>query len=1096
MGRLADVALRVCCGKAEMELGILGPLVVRDGEALVRVPGAKERALLADLVVHAGRVVSADRLVEDLWGETPPGNPGNALQGRVSALRRALGSAGSKLVVTRPPGYVLEVDPEGVDAGRFEGLVAEATALAPAEPPRAAQLLEEALGLWRGAALAEFADRPWAQAEAARLEERRLAAVEALVELRLTAGGHAGLVGELEGLVADHPTRERPRGQLMVALYRSGRQADALGVYQQTREVLAEELGIDPSPELQRLHQAILVQDPALELATADGGQPRHNLPERLTSLVGRDKELREVAKLVELHRLVTVVGPGGAGKTTVAVELARRLVGGYADGVWLVELAGLRDPALLAGTVAAALGLREEAGQPETPPQADRLAGFVRDKRLLLVLDNCEHLVGACAELVRRLLEAGPGLKVLATSREVLGVAGEAVWPVPPLAVPDADDELDAGPALAVPDGDGDAPEVLAGYDAVRLFSERAAAADPGFVLDRASGRVVAELCRRLDGLPLAIELAAARVRALPVAELAGRLGDRFRLLAGGGRTVDARQQTLRATVDWSWELLVEPDRRLWRRLSVFVGGWTVEAAETVCSGDGLAPEEVLEGMFRLVDRSLVVAAGGVPARFAMLETLRDYGAERLAEAGETHALEAGHTAWFLDLAERAAVHRTARRWLRLLDADYDNLRAVLDRAVAGRDLDTALRLAGALGWYWSTNRTTEGRQRLAGVAALADGRPPTHSLARVLQAAAMAEVQQTPTAGTVAAARRSQELFERFGDRQGAAFSKLLRGWATQQLRGPGGDLIRLAAEAEATFTELGDRWGEAFAAHSRFAFEINAQGLSKRTEEAARLALARFQALDDQWGVAQAQFSLAQVARMRGDIGGAIAACERALAAARDGGPLWVMLASLSELGGLVGLQGDDARAAALQSEAAALFRRTGLRRGFAHLYNEVGAIARIRGDLERARQLHQEALIIVRELLGWSVPFTIAQLACAEARLGDLDDAEAHLREAAGLLLAAPDPETAPLVLVGAALVAAGRERPGQAARLLAAAEATRERTGVAATGAQAHEADLAGQAVRSALDPDALAAAEAGGRALATEAALRELVASA
>ena len=292
MGRLADVALRVSCGKAEMELGILGPLEVRDGEALVRVPGAKERALLADLVVHAGRVVSADRLVEDLWGETPPGNPGNALQGRVSALRRALGSAGSKLVVTRPPGYVLEVDPEGVDAGRFEGLVAEATALAPAEPPRAARLLEEALGLWRGAALAEFADRPWAQAEAARLEERRLAAVEALVELRLAAGGHAGLVGELEGLVAAHPTRERPRGQLMVALYRSGRQADALGVYRQTREVLAEELGIDPSPELQRLHQAILVQDPALELAAADRGQPRHNLPERLTSLVGREEEL------------------------------------------------------------------------------------------------------------------------------------------------------------------------------------------------------------------------------------------------------------------------------------------------------------------------------------------------------------------------------------------------------------------------------------------------------------------------------------------------------------------------------------------------------------------------------------------------------------------------------------------------------------------------------------------------------------------------------------------------------------------------------------------------------------------------------------
>ncbi|HWC41673.1 MAG TPA: AfsR/SARP family transcriptional regulator, partial [Actinomycetota bacterium] len=248
MGRRPDVALCIHCGKAEMRFGILGPLEVRDGEGPVRVPGAKERALLADLLVNAGRVVPADRLVEDLWGEDPPGNPANTLQGRVSALRRALGPAGPGLLVTRPPGYALDAGPDATDAARFERLVAEATALGPAEAPRAARLLEEALGLWRGPALAEFADQPWAQAEVARLEELRLAASEALVELRLAEGGHAGLVGELEGLVGAHPTRERLRGQLMLALYRSGRQADALGAYTRTREVLAEELGIDPSP--------------------------------------------------------------------------------------------------------------------------------------------------------------------------------------------------------------------------------------------------------------------------------------------------------------------------------------------------------------------------------------------------------------------------------------------------------------------------------------------------------------------------------------------------------------------------------------------------------------------------------------------------------------------------------------------------------------------------------------------------------------------------------------------------------------------------------------------------------------------------------
>ena len=429
-----------------MEFGILGPLEVRDGSGLVRVPGVKERALLVDLLVHAGQVVSADRLIEDLWDDTPPGKPANALQGRVSGLRRALGPGGSKLVVTSPPGYRLAVEPGWVDAARFEGLIAQATALTATEPSRAAGLLQEALGLWRGPALAEFADRPWALAAAARLEELRLAAVEALAEVRLSAGGSGGLVGELEGLVAAYPTRERLRGLLMVALYRSGRQADALEVYQAARAVLAEELGIDPSPELQRLHQRVLVQDPALEAPGETPAAPPHNLPERLTSFVGRELELGELAKLVELYRLVTVIGPGGAGKTSVAVELARRVAGGFADGVWLVELAAVGDPGLLVEAVAASIGLDVEPGEPgaHRPSPLDRLGEFAGDKALLVVLDNCEHLVGACAELVGRLLRAGPRVRVLATSREVLGVPGEASgrsrrWrsPTPPLRGP-----------------------------------------------------------------------------------------------------------------------------------------------------------------------------------------------------------------------------------------------------------------------------------------------------------------------------------------------------------------------------------------------------------------------------------------------------------------------------------------------------------------------------------------------------------------------------------------------------------------------------------------------------------------------------------
>ncbi len=503
-----------------------------------------------------------------------------------------------------------------------------------------------------------------------------------------------------------------------------------------------------------------------------------------------------------------------------------------------------------------------------------------------------------------------------------------------------------------------------------------------------------------------------------------------------------------------------------------------------------------MLEGLFGLVDRSLVVAVGGEPARFRLLESLRAYGAERLAEVGETEVVEARHTGWFLDLAERAAAHRTGRRWLRMIAADYDNLRAVLDRAVAAPDPDTALRLAGALRWYWWTAHTVEGRQRLLGVLALADGQPPTPQLARAVQGAAMLEMSLTPTQATIDAARRSQELFERFGDHQEAAFSKLMLAFAELQHSGPSAAALRLVEEAEATFEELGDPWGEAFAGHARLAFEAYTHGVPEWAEEAGQRALERFQALDDQWGVAQSQFGVGEFAKLQGDLATAEAAYERALAAAREGGPMWVMLASLGELGVLLALRGDDARSAALFAEAVALIRRTGLRRGDGHIYNELGGIARVRGELERARQLHREALPIVRELVGWSVPYVLAQLACAEARLGDLDAAEAHLQEAAELVLATPQPATAASVLAGATLAALGRGRPERAARLLAAAEATRERAGLAPFGAERHEAALAAEAVQAALDPDALADAKAGGRALTAEEALGEVVASA
>ena len=358
------------------------------------------------------------------------------------------------------------------------------------------------------------------------------------------------------------------------------------------------------------------------------------------------------------------------------------------------------------------------------------------------------------------------------------------------------------------------------------------------------------------------------------------------------------------------------------------------------------------------------------------------------------------------------------------------------------------------------------------------------------------MVEVSLSPTALTDAQARRARELFERFGDRWGAAFCNLLLAWTELQRAGPGEEGARLVEEAYATFAELGDPWGEAFAGRARFAFESYYRGLSEDAEEAGQRALAQFEALDDQWGLAQTHFSLGEIARARGDLAGAAASFEAALAAARDAGPLWTQLASLADLGTLRALQGEDARAAALNAEAVALFRRTGQARGFGHLYNGLGDVARVRGNLEHARHLHAEALVILREIVGWSVPHTLAQLACAEARLGDLEAAEAHLREAAELLRTSPQPATTASILVGAALVAVGRDRPEEAARLLAAAEAVHGRIGMVPIGAERHEAGLVAEATRARLDPGALAAARAAGQALAATDPLAPLVARA
>jgi len=651
-----------------LEFGILGPVqAVRDGREL-ELGGPRRRVLLALLLVAGGRVIPAERLAEELWGRCPPPGAAGTLRAHVSRLRALLRPDAALLA--RGGGYALAAEPGLLDANRFERLAgAGREALGHGEAAVAASRFREALGLWRGQALADVAEVESLTLEGARLEELRVVVTEGRIEADLALGMAAEVTGELEALVAGHRVRERLWRLLVLALYRSGRQADALAACRRARTLLAGELGIEPGEELRALERAVLRQ----EVPAAAPRQARHNLPVRLTSFVGRERELAAVEGLVGEARLVTLTGAAGAGKTRLAVESAAAAVERFGDGVWLVGLAGIADAGLVPSVVMEALGVRQSGDVPVM----EALRWRLRSAELLLVLDNCEHLLGACADLATALLGSCPGLRVLATSREPLGVPGEAVYLVPPLAVPP--ETADA--------------QALAGAPAVRLFLARGAGARTGTGPQAAPVAVVARICRELDGLPLAIELAAARASVLSAEEIAAHLADKFRFLAWRRPVADPRHQTLKAAIGWSYDLLSELERRVFGELSVFAGGFTLATVAAVCCGGDEAA--ALDLVDQLAAKSLVVAepvAGGT--RYRLLETIRQYAAAALAEAGEAGPARQRHAEAFLRLAEE-------ERGLEVLAREQDNFRAALDCTLAG-GAPAGPRLARALGGFW----------------------------------------------------------------------------------------------------------------------------------------------------------------------------------------------------------------------------------------------------------------------------------------------------------------------------------------------------------------------------------------------------------
>ncbi|GLW13073.1 SARP family transcriptional regulator [Microtetraspora sp. NBRC 13810] len=986
---------------------VLGPLAVltSDGRP-VDVPEPKVRALLVHLLLHAGLPVSADRLVDGLWGDRLPRNPAAALQTKISRLRRALAPAepgADALVVSHSSGYLLRVGPGDVDAGRFSDLTAAAYGIA--DPRVRAGRLADSLALWRGEAFADLGDAPFVRAAAQRLEEQRLTAAEALAETRLELGEHHALIGELGELVARHPLRERLWAMRMRALYRAGRQTEALAAYAELRERLADELGVDPGAELTALHRAILEQDPALDGSTASRaqpfGEPRANLPAPLTDLVGRDDAVVAVRHLLGVSRLVTLTGPGGVGKTRLAVETAGRTAEVYPDGVRLVELAGSMHAA---DQVNAALGIREDG------PLS--LEDALRSRRFLLVLDNCEHVIDSAADLTRRLLSSCPGLRVLATSREPLGLAGEAVWTVPPLSQSDAES----------------------------LFTARAASAAPGFVVGEDDAETIATICRRLDRIPLALELAATRVRALGVPGLAARLDDRFRLLAGGHRAAPSRQRTLRAVIDWSWELLDENERVTLRRLAVHADGCTLEAAEAVCGQD------VLDPLIRLVDRSLISVTDG--PRYRLLESVAAYALERLEEAGESEIIRRRHQDHHTEQAERAAAHLHGpdqRRWLGLLDRETANLRVALDQAVRRGDAVGALRLACALTWYWFLRgRLREARRSLAAALGIAGEAP--------------------------AALRGPAVLWH-------AGFALLT---------GDGGTRFPIVA-APPSDPATGDR--AAFARASWFhAFALLNSGADLAgSERWVDRALAELREADDRWGIAAAQSTKAMHALMRGDLATLRSSGEHSHELFQESGDGWGQLQASYPLAALAEITGDYGRAEKLHRAGRRLAEELGFWTDAADRVTGLGRIALLAGDFEQARRLHEESMRLAREhgytageihaemglalgarregrfdlaekhlleVLKWhrGVDFgpgpalLLAELGFIAEQRGDADAALAAHRDGLAVARAGGDPRAIALAYEGlaGALTLAGR--PVQAAHLLGAAAGIREFTG--------------------------------------------------
>ncbi|MFC8661825.1 ATP-binding protein [Streptomyces sp. NPDC057199] len=1026
-------------GDARLRITLLGAFQASRGDTVLPVVGARLQGLAVRLALAGGRTVAQGVLVDAIWAEDPPAGPAHALQALASRLRRALGSADAVTQVAG--GYRLDVDADAVDALRFEQLVATGRdRLRAGDPYAAATALGEAVALWGdhpgtrpGAEPTDVA--AVAPAAATRLAHASVEAVTDLADAELSLGRSDEAAARLTALLTEHPVHERAAALLMDALAAQGRQAEALALYERVRETLADDLGTDPGAALRDRHLSLLRAE--RPTPAADTAQTRpSNLPAPLTSFIGRDDDLTRIDTLLAAGRLVTVLGPGGAGKTRLAVEAARRHGHEYRDGARMIDLASVTEPAKVGAALLAGIGLRGgamfEARKRVEGDDLDVLVDQLGGRESLLLVDNCEHLIDAVAHLVAALLSHCAGLRVLATSREPLAVDGEALVPLGPLALPAPDDGVEQTQRAA----------------SVRLFTERAAAVRPGFDVDETTLPEIRRVVRSLDGMPLALELAAARLRTLSLPELADGLSDRFRLLTTGSRTALPRHRTLRAVIAWSWDLLSEDERTVAERVAILPAGATPASATALCAGTAVQAADIPELLADLVDRSLLQLAPA-PGRYRMLETLREYGTDRLAETGDlgtVRDLAAGHFAELMaryDPQLRGPGQLTA---IRVIGAEYDNTLAALRRRCDTGDAAGAVALALNLTWYWQMfGRKSDAAYWLGEALAVPGGQPsPARDCAHAIHL--LNRVDTRPGTTAEEAAGDQAELRE-LADR-------LL---AYPELPGPYGALTALPLaflQGERATPALVERladgddvWLSGLARMFRAQFAENAGELDRmRTDVEA--ALACFQQVGDRWGQANVLPLRAQLRQYDDDLDGALADLREARSLAGEFGSLslgdevfgdlrWIDLHLRRGDTDLVIAMIDSARERALRANSPEMLL----------LVDAWDAVLWVRlGDLDRARELLDKA---ERGLHG-DTPFpgdhgrTLVGSARASLCLetGDQAGAAKALAKAYAAALETRDLPILSLVAVNTAALAEANGQHHQAAVLLGAASRLR------------------------------------------------------